>query len=172
MRTSRLLTALALALLGACASPGPLQPDRNLGGEDAALRTDETRYRITRTGQQLVLDVGFRYTNRAESARYAPRCGSPHPPTLEKWNGSAWVVAYASVVAACWQEPIAIAPGATYTDTLRVRAALPGSSTYPDFRVSPVAGTYRLVWRLLNGRDPNGPHTPATEVSNTFEITE
>lgn len=170
MRTSHLLTALTLALLGSCANAGPLQPDRSLDGAETALRTDRARYPVARSGQYLSLDIGYRYTNPTETTRYAARCGSPHPPTLEKWTGAQWELAYAAVVPACWMEPLPIAPGATYTDTLRVRALEGGA--HPDFRVRPVAGTYRLVWRLLSGRDPKGPHTPTTEVSSTFEITE
>lgn len=170
MRTPHLLTALALALLGACADVGPLQPDLDLDTGNAALQTEQPRYRVTRAAQQITLDIGFRYTNSAAEPRYAPRCGSPHPPTLEKWNGSGWVTAYAAVVLACWMEPIAIAPGATYTDVLRVRAQEGGA--HPDFRVRPVAGTYRLIWRLLKTRDATGPNASVTEVSNTFEITE
>lgn len=171
MRTIRLLSALAIALLGACATPGPLHPGLDLNEGDTALRTEQPRYRATRAGDQLVLDVGFRYTNPAASPRYVARCHTPHPPVLQKWTGSEWVVAYAPVVLRCWQEPITIAPGATYTDTLRVRASLSGSSI-PEFRVRPVAGTYRLAWRLLRSAHIDQQRDAEVEVSNSFEITE
>ena len=162
-----------LALLTGCSGNGLLAPDADHNGDTPALQTSRAAYAVTRNGQVLTADIDFSYVNRTGHTRYVARCHQPYPPQLEKWTGSEWVVAYSPVVLLCWQTPLSIAPSATYTGTLAIRAWLPGNNAAPDWKVDGVAGTYRLVWRLLRSDSPDGPAPePEKYVSNSFALTQ
>ncbi len=96
---------------------------------------------------------------------------------LQKKTGGTWAHAWASITNLCLSDPVWIAPGATYTDTMRIFGGRPGGATAPRLEVERVAGEYRLVWQQLRrprggAAYPEGDTLPLeARVSNPFVLT-
>lgn len=106
---------------------------------------------------------------------YAARCGDGGPRfVLEQWDGAGWRRAYEPICALVLAPAIAVEPGEARDDTLAVVHGL-DEQTYPRIQVTPVRGTYRVVYGLST------VYTPATQqlgdllpidmrASNTFQL--
>lgn len=139
--------------------------------------TDQQSYRPRRTAVAVELDIVTTFTNRTgEPVRLHP-CGPTSQPafSLEKWVDGAWKPAWGQACPAILMlDPPEVAPGASRTDTARVRAML-GPNAMPRFEVEPIAGSYRVVYaQVYRGWRPNegvGELLPLEQrVSNTFRI--
>ena len=182
MKKLSLLAALAL-ITAACQNP---LTDPAAGGDAPgfrfeadttalALATSRDAYTLRRTDIGYETEIPFRFRNTASRTVYVVNCNRIVPPLLEKRVDGAWVVAWGAVVPQCLSEPIVIAPGEVYRDTLEVFAGYPESNNHPRFEVDEPAGTYRLVWtQVLWSFDPNeypfGPEVPR-ELRTSNEIT-
>jgi hypothetical protein len=93
-----------------------------------------------------VINVVATYTNRTGRTVYPARCGFEPPRFhLEKQVGGEWVRAYRQVcMLPLLKEPVEVPPGAVYTDTVRLYT----SPRFEMFEVSPIPGTYRIVYQI------------------------
>ena len=109
--------------------------------------TDRASYRVRRTGDAIELDIVATFTNRTADAVYLHPCGRSQPSFfLEKWIDGAWKAAYSPPCPALLMlDPPRVAPGASRTDTARVRAST-APNRFPRFELDPVGGDYRLVY--------------------------
>jgi aryl-alcohol dehydrogenase-like predicted oxidoreductase len=132
---------------GAGNRPAPPPP-----AETPLIATDSANYRARRSGDGIELDIVATLTNRTADTVYLHPCGRSQPNfLLEKWDGSEWRPAYATPCPAILMlDPPRVAPGATRTDTARVRASTAANAA-PRFELDPLAGTYRLVYMQAYG---------------------
>jgi hypothetical protein len=152
------------------AAPSPASP---------LITTDQQAYRPRRTADALELDIVTTFTNRTSDTVRLHPCGSTSQPSfaLEKWVDGAWTPAYSQACPAILMlDPPKVAPGASRTDTARVRAML-AANAMPRFEADPVAGSYRVVYaqayRSWRPNEGPGELLPLEQrISNTFRIEE
>jgi hypothetical protein len=147
-RISPLAIGLTDVLAAACApAPGaaPLPGALPLEGE-AHLRTGSDSYQLTRRDGGWATSIDFTFTNPLAENVYVVNCRGGVLLGLERWSGEAWERAWSPVELQCLSPPIVIAPGETLRHTLPVWGSDPGRNHHPEFVVTPVEGTYRLVW--------------------------
>lgn len=129
--------------------------------------TDRTEYRATVDTMFTRFTVPFRYTNPGPDTMFIPFCRAPSLPVLQRWTGSDWAIVYNAYVPACAAPPVAVAPGGSIVDTLRVMGARPGGNRRPVFESWFAHGYYRLLGVL-------GPRQGALpfekRVSNVFRV--
>ena len=150
------------------AAPSPSSP---------SIATDRQSYGLRRTADALELDIVTTFTNRTSDTVRLHPCGSTSQPafSLEKWVDGAWRPAYSQACPAILMlDPPKVAPGASRTDTARVRAML-AVNAMPRFEADPIAGEYRVVYAqaYASWRPNEGPGEllPLDQrVSNTFRI--
>lgn len=175
------LCLLAVACTASREDPAGDTPVANAAPSPSSpfITTDQRSYRPRRTAEALELDIVTTFTNRTTDTVRLHPCGRSSQPafSLEKWVDGAWRPAYAQACAAILMlDPPKVAPGASRTDTARVRAML-RANAMPRFETDPIAGEYRLVYAQAYGSwHPNeggGELLPLEQrVSNTFRIDE
>jgi hypothetical protein len=152
------------------APPSPASP---------LITTDRESYRVRRTANAIETDIVTTFTNRTSDTVRLHPCGSSSQPSfmLEKWTDGAWKAAYSQPCPAILMlDPPKVAPGASRTDTARVRAML-AANAMPRFETEPVGGSYRVVYaqayRSWRSNEGPGELLPLEQrVSNTFRIEE
>lgn len=165
MRTSVLLASAAL-VLAACDTAAP-------PASDTEIATDRDLYHAVVTSESVRFHVDLTYTNTSGAPVYFTGCYPPVNPTLEKWVGGEWVVAFSPVHLLCLSEPVRVGPGASLEYALHVYACT-RERCAPDWLPGPtphtVPGTYRV--RDAVGTDLEGglPETSRTVVSNSFRV--
>jgi hypothetical protein len=167
MPAHTLTLALTLAVLSAGCTPMP-PAGADAAGDEWPFATGRSEYRAAQHAGEWAVDIDFTFINTTERTLYVPVCRQPHPPALEKLEGTAWVPAYSPAVLLCWEAPLEIAPGGAFTDTLHVRAGVAGGDVHPQLEVDEIAGTYRLVWSVLRSNQAGGARERLT--SDTFTI--
>jgi hypothetical protein len=183
-RRRQALPALILAFAVACADPGvrvPADSSADLASS-TGLQTSDTVYTLARDGIMERTAIAFRYRNARPTPLFHPTCRpSGGEPTvaisIEKLVGGEWRHAWSQPLPACLSEPIVIASGDTYADTLHV-ILHPQDSVINTWLVpaAPLGGQYRLVWhQLLTSYAPNdypfGEELPLDErVSQPFQL--
>ncbi len=171
----RAVPLLALAL--ACAPTPEPAADADTGaappspGADAgAIRTDRDAYTLA-AGELVVVAT---YRNASADTVFVRPCGT-HVPlwTLEASQGDGWARALDPVCTMIAAPPLAVAPGAARTDTLRLAGA-PGSPSVPRLEAGQVPGTFRLTYAIGARRDGEfgvaDPLPVAQRASNAFRI--
>lgn len=145
---------------------------------DVLITTDRDVYQVRRTPDAIELDILATFTNRTADTVYLHPCGRSQPSyLLEKWVSTEWQPAFSPPCPALLMlDPPRVAPGASRTDTARVRASL-RPNTSPRFDMEPAAGTYRLVYAQAYGswRANQGPGELlplAMRTSRSFRIEE
>ena len=141
--------------------------------------TDRQSYRPRRTADALEIDIVTTFTNRTSDTVRLHPCGPSSQPSfsLEKWVDGAWKPAWGQACPAILMlDPPKVAPGASRTDTARVRAML-APNAMPRFEVDPIGGSYRVVYaqayRSWRPNEGPGELLPLEQrVSNTFRIEE
>jgi hypothetical protein len=154
---------LTVATLLACAQPrdaatgDSASPSADAGAPPRPsgtpmLTTDRDRYTVRRTADAMELDIVSTFTNRTADTVYLHPCGTVQPSfLLEKWVNGAWQPAYNPPCPAMLMvNPPSVAPGASHTDTARVRA-LTAANSFPRFEVDPAGGYFRLVYAQAYG---------------------
>jgi hypothetical protein len=172
---------MAAACTNAREEPQGGQPVGNNAPSPASpfVTTDQQSYRPRRTADGIELDIVTTFTNRTSDTVRLHPCGTSSQPSfsLEKWVDGAWKPAYGQACAAILMlDPPKVAPGASRTDTARVRA-MTAANAMPRFEQEPIAGSYRVVYaQVYRGWRPNegvGELLPLEQrVSNTFRIEE
>jgi hypothetical protein len=146
-----LAVPLAFALVGSCApvnGNGPLPAAVPSEGE-THLRTSAESYTLTRRDGGWATSIDLSFTNPLTETIYVVNCRGGLAMGLERWNGEAWERAWSPGMQLCLSPPIEIAAGGTLRHTLEVWGSDPGRNHYPEFAVTPVEGTYRVVWENL-----------------------
>lgn len=185
---------LAALLVAACA---PRAPENAAGAGDSAaspsmtaadslpaeasqpsapIRTDRARYELQTSADGATREfvVVATYVNRGADTVYVRPCGTSIPAwELEQRDGGTWRSALSPACTMIAAPPLAVAPGAERTDSLRIAgAARPGVA--PEFAVDSLPGTYRLVYPIFHAREGDfgvRDSLPLAErVSNTFEV--
>lgn len=171
----------------ACA-PSPENSGGDLNRDDVSgdapspattlITTDRESYRVRRTADAVELDIVTTFTNRTSDTVRLHPCGTSQPSfVLEKSIGGAWTPAYRQACTMMLMlDPPKVAPGASRTDTARVRAML-APNAMPRFEAEPIAGRYRVVYaqayRTWIPNEGPGELLPLEQrVSNTFVIEE
>ena len=160
---------------GAAVSQSSTQPPAP--PEPPLVMVDRGSYAARRSGQSIELDIVATFTNRTAETVYLHPCGQSQPSfMLEKWDGRAWRAAYTPACPMLLMlDPPRVAPGASRTDTARVRASL-APNTMPRFSIDPITGTYRLVYAQAYRTWPSGGPgellPEAQRVSAAFRIEE
>lgn len=185
MREIVLSVLTAACLAGACAR----DVSTSDGDAGAAIRTDRLEYAARPVAGGVAFDVPFTYTNRSADSVFLVNCQIgirvgeqvvrrvALAMELEKRSGGAWKPVWGAITDLCLSPPVWVAPGASYTDTLRVFGGRPGGHAGPELEVAEVAGEYRLAWPQLrraspSRRYPDGDTLPAaSRTSNAFTVT-
>jgi hypothetical protein len=142
---------------------------------EAPIRTDKQEYSITRAPDSTIrVTIKTVYTNRSQSTVYLPGCPWPSPPVVEKKVGDGWVPLYSPIEFLCAKDPLPVEPGEKYTDTLNIAVAPLGSRIHPQLNpeIKEVAGTYRLVRRILRDYRADSLLPLEERVSNEFKLKE
>lgn len=172
MKPAVILLAVVLGSLScdesASVPSGPLEVSA-----DPPIRTSADTYLLDVVHQTWRTDIPFTYSNRSPRPYFLVNCGGLYAIWLEKRVGESWAFEWGPVRTLCLSPVIRIEPGATFTDTLRVWAAFPGTNTVPRFQSEDSAGRYRIVIETLGEYDedhyPFGPTIPLEQrVSNEF----
>jgi hypothetical protein len=180
----RRLGALCLLAIAACmvsredSGTASQANDPPPSATSPVITTDRESYRVRRTADAIEVDIVTTFTNRTgDTVRLHP-CGTSQPTfVLEKWTDGAWKPAYSQACPAMLMlDPPKVAPGASRTDTARVRGML-APNTMPRFEAEPIAGSYRVVYtQAYRSWLPNegpGELLPLEQrVSNTFRMEE
>lgn len=182
----RLRLLVVASCLAACGSTPPVTITRD---ESAAIQTHQLRYAARRAPGGVEFRVPFTFTNLASdslfivSCHYGTRVGNRTvnrvdlSMELQKKANGIWNTAWEAVTTLCLSPPVWIAPGATYSDTIRIFGGKPGRPFAPTLDVDRVGGEYRLVWQQLRKVSPSktypeGDTLPvASRASNPFVLT-
>ncbi|HEX8393816.1 MAG TPA: hypothetical protein VF665_15855 [Longimicrobium sp.] len=181
----RLPVVLLAICLAACGAPPP-EVTRD---ESAALQTHQLRYEARRAPGGVEFTIPFTYRNRSADSlflvncQYGTRVGNRTVQRvdlsmeLQKKADGTWTKAWEAITSLCLSPAVWIAPGAAYSDTMRIFGGKPGRAVAPELAVQRVAGEYRLVWQQLRRATPSQSYpdgdTLPTEarVSNSFVLT-
>jgi hypothetical protein len=177
---------LIASSLAACGGSPPPDIARDGG---APIHTDQPRYAAGRAPGGVDFTIPFTYRNRSADpvfvvhCSYGARVGNRTVTrvdlsmSLQKKSGERWQPAWEGITTLCLSDPVWIAPGATYTDTMRIFGGKPGGSYAPRLEVERVAGEYRLVWHQLRTARPGAAYPEGdtlpldARVSNAFVLT-
>lgn len=153
--------------------------DSGLGDADSGGRTmmttSATEYVVRRTGVGFQVTIPYTYRNRTGAAVHLVNCGGNVSPSVERKVGDRFERWWDPVMPECLSRPIVIAPGAMYTDSLRMEILRQDGAPYTHLSSAP-PGTYRLNWtQALSSFDadarPFGPSLPVEQrVSNPFVL--
>jgi hypothetical protein len=181
----RLGPFLVAVCIAACGSP-PADITRDGSAE---IQTHGLRYAARHVHGGVEFTIPFTYANRSADSlflvncSYGTRVGSRTvnrvdlSMVLQKRTGGTWQTVWEAITSLCLSPPVWIAPGATYTDTLRLFGGKPGRPVAPELAVDRVAGEYRLVWQQLRraragAAYPEGDTLPLdSRASNPFILT-
>src|ERR1041384_2280047 len=94
------------------APAGPMDPRLVVAAVPLSIRRDQIDY---------VVNIPYQYVNNTSSPVANPGCRPPIPPGLQWWTGKEWADAYERTFLLCSSPPFVIGPGASFTDTLRLR---------------------------------------------------
>lgn len=171
----------AFVLLPACRE-APVAPADPATGAGALTRettpffqTGSLSYALVAGSHGYEGEIDVRFTNRTAGTVYFVNCSGATGVSLEKRILGDWVAVWSPALPECLSPPITVAPGGIYDSRISVFGGYQGSNDWPQFAVTNVAGTYRLVWhdalRSYQDRLPFGvPLELEHRVSNRFEI--
>ena len=172
----------ALALLPACRD-SPVAPHVAASGAGGALtretaplfQTDSLTYKLVAGSHGYEAEIEARFTNRTAGRVYFVNCNDATGLSLEKLINGAWVGVWSPALPMCLSQPITVPAGGTYDSRISVFGGYPGSNAWPQFSVTDLAGTYRLVWhhalRSYQDRLPFGVPLPLEQrASNRFTL--
>lgn len=153
--TASVIGTIALVLVAACGDPaGVYDDDANQfdlpRDTDAAIQTDRLEYRLEPSVAGLHTRIAIEWTNPTGRTVYLANCPVEDDPRyrvdLLRDGATGLQTALESPELDCAGAPLVIEPGATLVDTLEIAGFRPGGPE-PAFRVTPVAGVYRLLIR-------------------------
>lgn len=114
--------------------PGPL------------MQTDALRYDLIRDEVGYATRIAYTFRNETGGAVVLPNCDGDTRPMLQKERDGRWYDAWEPFRDRCEGTPVVIGVGETFTDTVAVFGAPPGSNLLPAFVFPEVEGVYRLFW--------------------------
>lgn len=156
---------------------GTMALDATLARElSAPIQTDRLRYELAQTELAWETTIPFTFRNQSPGIAYLAHCQGSYFLELEKLVNGSWVLGWAPVVPLCLSlEPIQVASGGIFQDSIPVIAGRPGTNLAPKFEVPDPEGMYRIVIHALSSYDshtfPFGPELPLSQrISNPFRI--
>ena len=173
LRGAVLAGALVFLLTSmACGSPEAVEEV-----ERPLLRTESEGFQLQDAGDGwMTVQIPYVYLNESSDTVYLAGCEDGTPPSLQRHEDGEWVVRWSPFVFGCLSPPVVVLPGSEYRDTLVVHAGEFGSNNAPQFGVSDIDGTYRLLLTsaftsYFADGPPWGPEVPLRRrVSNSFEL--
>jgi hypothetical protein len=135
------------------------------------LRTNATEYQVDTTGGEIAVSIAVSVANETTDSLFLSTCGANTPSYLmERLADGEYTVALRPVCPMIATPPLVIAPGASRTDTLMMRAALPregeAAVSAPNFEADGVEGSYRIIYEVFErGWDVGGTPDPATRLT-------
>lgn len=151
-RLSSPAAALAVALLLTACRPTPTV-ERDLA---PLLQTDSLVYELVRDDVGYSTRIPYTFRNETGAAVALPNCNGDTRPMLQKERDGRWYDAWEPYRDRCVSPPVVIGVGGTFTDTLDVFGAPPGSNVLPAFVFPEVEGVYRLFWVQARPTDSTG----------------
>lgn len=141
---------------------------------ESNFRPDRAVYTMQPTALGLEVSIGYTYQNRTGRHVHILNCNGFAPPHLEKRVGDEWVFAWAAATPDCISLPIPIPYLGTYASDIPVFHG--AGEIHPKFEVTPLDGTYRLVWDAIRWNNDGtlysiGDTLPLQlRVSSSFQI--
>lgn len=150
---------LVVAVVGGC--NGLTDSERD---EGALIQTDALTYTLQEApgGQALKAEIPYRYENRTNSTICIENCRGSFSVGLMDESGE---IVWSPVVPLCLSQPITIAAGESYRDTLHVFHGLE-PNLHPKFKGDP-EGTFRID--IMAARR-NGESCGAEQVSRELRV--
>ncbi|HUP21033.1 MAG TPA: hypothetical protein VM778_13935 [Gemmatimonadota bacterium] len=140
------------------------------------LRTSTDRFVLERRERGWEVTIAYTYENPTDGPVFMTTCHGPHPPLLEKWDGSRWVLGWHPIHLLCLGPPLRIEAGESHSDELWLFAGYPSSNDWPRFEMEDWEGVYRLVWwprSSYEEQPPFGDLLPLEHrVSRPFQLVE
>jgi len=158
----RYLTLAVILLLSAC------RPTPTVERDPAPLmQTDSLSYALARSDAGYSTRIAYTFRNETGEAVVLPNCKGDTRPMLQKERGGRWYDAWEPYRDRCTSLPVVIGVGETFSDTLNVFGAPPGSNLLPAFIFPEVEGVYRLFW--VQAR-PAADSTGAPDMERSLEM--
>jgi hypothetical protein len=141
------------------------------------LQTDALLYELVRDEVGYSTRIAYTFRNGTGEAVAIPNCRKDTRPMLQKERDGRWYDAWEPYRDRCESPPVVIGVGETFTDTLDLFGAPPGSNVLPAFVFPEVQGVYRLFWvQARPAADSTGAPDPGRRldmelrVSNPFVL--
>jgi hypothetical protein len=176
LRSTTALPALVLVIAGCSQDPMNLGPNPALSPEGAPVVMSAGTYTLKRTPSGWKGELPFTFSNGTGRTVSLVNCNRAYSLWLEKQVADDWVLAWQPVFPMCLSPAIRIAPDGAREDVARISAGHRGSNVYPQFEVTEIDGTYRLViggafWNYNHDGPPWGEPLPLEHrISAPFEI--
>jgi hypothetical protein len=138
-------------------------------------QTDSAAYRLRATSAGYEGVIRATYTNHSGGAAYFVNCNGGTGVELQKSIDGSWQTVWSPVLLMCLSQPITVAASASWSTAVHIFGGYPGTNYAPQFTVSDIPGTYRLVWtELLSSYQSSLPFgTPLPfdrRISNVFTL--
>jgi hypothetical protein len=89
---------------------------------------------------------------------------------LQKERSGKWYDAWEPFGTPCVSPPVVIEPGATFSDTLALMGAPPGSNVLPAFVFPEIEGVYRLVWSQAFARPADSAGDEGQRLEERYRV--
>lgn len=155
----------AVSLVSACSNETSGPPALVPTTRD--LQTDSTHYTLAHM-YIYVATMGITFTNRTTQPFTFVSCtGSIASFHIEKLVDTAWVRPFSPTFGTCGSPPVVVPVGGQYSMSFKLNTPFPGTFGVPDYVLSEVPGTYRVVW---DGDSTNGSSPLESRITNTFTL--
>jgi hypothetical protein len=173
-RLRALLLAAGYSILAGCSAATGVR-DLREAATAPDFQTDSAAYRLRTTSIGYEALIRVTYTNHSGGTAYFVNCNGGTGVALQKLIDGAWTSVWSPVLLMCLSQPIVVAPGATWSTAVHVFGGYPGTNTGPQFTITDIPGTYRLIWTealsSYQSKLPFGdPLPPERTVSNVFSL--
>lgn len=179
---------LLVLVTAACPMPADRTGADTTGDTTAAadaetlLRTSALEYQVDTTGGEVALSIAVTVANETADSLFLATCGANRPAwVMERLDDGEYTVALRPACPMIATGPLVVAPGASRTDTLSIRAGMPRAGqpavSAPTFEADSVGGTYRIVyeifergWEAATAPDPAARLSLDARSSNRFML--
>ncbi|HSG07790.1 MAG TPA: hypothetical protein VLA36_05520 [Longimicrobiales bacterium] len=138
---SRAAVPAAALVLAACRPAPTVERD-----PAPLLQSDALAYELRRDDVGYSTRIPYTFRNETGGDVVLPNCNGDTRPMLQKERDGRWYDAWEPFMDRCLSPAVVIRAGGTFTDTLDVFGAPPGSNVLPTFVFPEVEGVYRLFW--------------------------
>lgn len=154
-----------LATLLACGAPPQVERD-----PEPLMQTSDLRYQVTKNRIGFAATIPYTYRNATGGTVYLANCDGDIRPMLQKQRNGKWFDAWEPFRIHCESPPVVIRPGATFSDTLDLMGAPPGSNVMPAFVFPEIEGVYRLVWFQALSSPPDSSGGSGSRLDERYRV--